>query len=338
MRGRGITYDTGFVNGGASTRGPLDPDVVRREMRVIHDDLHCTAVRVTGGDPDALELAATLAADAGLEVWFSPFTCDLTTDALLDVLADCADRAERLRGRGAEVVFVTGAELSLFTAGFLPGDVCTDRLDLLLGPRAGLGELLAGLPDRMNDFLGEAVAVVRARFGGRVTYASIPFEGVDWTPFDLVSVDLYRTAEIAEQYRGAVRGLVARGKPVAITEFGCTTHRGAAAEGARGDRMIEWGEDRMPVGLIGEHVRDEDEQAAHLLELLDVFEAEDVDTAFVVTFASYHLPHRDDPREDLDVASYGVVKVLEGRTGDTYPGLPWEPKVAFRALADRYRA
>src|SRR3954453_22742841 len=115
MRGKGITYDTGFFNEGVSNHEPFEPEVVKREMRVIHDDLHCNAVRVTGGDPNRLEIAATLAADAGLEVWFSPFTCDLTTDELLDVLADCAERAERLRLRGAQVVLVTGAEQTLFT-------------------------------------------------------------------------------------------------------------------------------------------------------------------------------------------------------------------------------
>ena len=41
----------------------------------------------------------------------------------------------------------------------------------------------------MNDFLAQAVTVVRERFGGKVTYAAVPFEGVDWTPFDIVSVD-----------------------------------------------------------------------------------------------------------------------------------------------------
>jgi hypothetical protein len=100
MRGKGITYDTGFLNAGASTREPFDPEGVKREMRVIREDLHCNAVRVTGGDPDRLEIAATHAAEVGLEVWLSPFTCDLTTDELLDFLADCAERAERLRRRG----------------------------------------------------------------------------------------------------------------------------------------------------------------------------------------------------------------------------------------------
>ncbi len=54
------------------------------------------------------------------------------------------------------------------------------------------------------------------------------------------------------------------------------------------------------------------------------------------TFARYDLPHRDDPLEDFDMASYGVVKVLEDRTGETYPDMPWEPKAAFTTLADYY--
>jgi hypothetical protein len=151
MRGKGITCDTGFLNAGTSTHEPFDPGVVRREMRIIHDDLHCTAVRVTGGDPHRLEIAAGYAAEAGLEVWFSPFTCDLTTDELLEVLADCADRAERLRQRGAEVVLLTGSELSLFTIGFLPGDTLNDRLKLLTAPDR-LPERLAELPlERMPE-------------------------------------------------------------------------------------------------------------------------------------------------------------------------------------------
>ncbi|MDJ0463832.1 hypothetical protein [Streptomyces sp. H27-C3] len=117
-----------------STRTTFDPEVVQREMRVIREDLHCTAVRVTGGDPDRLEIAATHAAGAGLEVWLCPFTCGLTTDELLAFLADCAERAERLRTQGAEIVFLTGSELSLFTHGFLPGDTLQDRIGLLSKP------------------------------------------------------------------------------------------------------------------------------------------------------------------------------------------------------------
>ncbi|MFF3869860.1 hypothetical protein [Micromonospora sp. NPDC001898] len=335
MRGKGITYDTGFVDAGESTREPFDPEVVRREMRVIREDLHCTAVRVTGGIPERLEIAARHAADVGLEVWFSPFTCDLTTDELLDVLADCAERAEGLRRRGAEVVLVAGAELTLFTKGFLPGDTLAERLDALTRPDL-LREVLPEVPARLNAFLGEAVRVVRARFGGKVTYASLPSERVDWTPFDYVSSDAYHSAEVADAYVDGIRTLVAQGKPVAITEFGCTTHRGAADLGARGMFIVEW-DGANGVRLTGDYARDEDEQAGYLRKLLDIFAAEGVDTAFWCTFAAYNLPHREDPVRDVDRASYGLVKVFEDRLGDTYPDLPWEPKAAFTALADAYR-
>ncbi|WP_306356626.1 MULTISPECIES: hypothetical protein [unclassified Nocardia] len=43
--------------------------------------------------------------------------------------------------------------------------------------------------------------------------------------------------------------------------------------------------------------------------MFDIFDAEGLDIAFWYTFASYHLPHRDDPRTDLDLASTGMVKV-----------------------------
>ena len=81
MKTRGINFDTGFLNKGSSTRESFDPDIVRREMQIIRDDLHCTAVRITGGDADRLEIAARHAADAGLEVWFCPFTNELTQES-----------------------------------------------------------------------------------------------------------------------------------------------------------------------------------------------------------------------------------------------------------------
>ena len=72
MRGKGICYDTGFFNRGVSTHEPFDPEVVGRELRVIREDLHCNAVRITGGDLERLKAAASHAAAAGLEVWTHP--------------------------------------------------------------------------------------------------------------------------------------------------------------------------------------------------------------------------------------------------------------------------
>jgi hypothetical protein len=339
MRAKGISYDTGFVRNGAISHERFDPDVVKRELGIVRDDLYCTAVRVIGGDPERLELAATYAADLGLEVWFSPYPLELTTDEMVALFADCAERAERLRQRGAEVVFVAGAELSLMNKGFLPGDTFDDRLDLLLNQGDRLRERVGELSARVNDFLGDAVAVVRERFGGKITYAAIPLERVDWAPFDIVGVDLYRSAEVADQFSEGVRTLVAQGKPVAITEFGTAAYRGAGDRGARALEIVEYDKDTgAPIRLNGEYIRDETGQATYLRELLEIFDAAGVDSAFVFLLVLDGFPHRPDgdPRDDLDLASPGIVKVLGNHHGDTYPDMPWEPKAAFTALADYY--
>jgi hypothetical protein len=114
------------------------------------------------------------------------------------------------------------------------------------------------------------------------------------------------------------------------------TYRGAAEAGGSELSIIEWGDRGRPARLMSDYSRDENEQARYLRELLAVFDAEGVDNAFVYTFARYDLPHRDTRAEDFDVASRGIVKVLEGRCGDLYPEMPWEPKAAFDALADYY--
>jgi hypothetical protein len=102
--------------------------------------------------------------------------------------------------------------------------------------------------------------------------------------------------------------------------------------------IVEYDVTGRPVGLDADYVRDEPGQAAYLRELLEILDAEGVDSAFVYFFAFDNFPHRPgDPRRDLDLASLGIVKVLEDRNGDTYPDMPWEPKAAFTALGEYYR-
>lgn len=339
MRAKGMTYDTGLRREGDISRKNFEPAVVKRELAIIRDDLHCTAVQVVGGDPHRLELAASYAAELGLEVWFSPYPLELTTDQILSLFTDCAQRAEQLRRTGAEVVFVTGVELTVMNHGFMPGNSLEDRLDHLLGQPDGRPERLTEVSRRLDAFLADAVAVVREHFHGRTTYAAIPFERVDWTRFDIMSVELIRSAEVADQFRDGVRSLVAQGKPVAITGFGASTYRGAGDRGARGMEIVETDESTgAPLRLDGHYVRDEAGQANYLRDVLAIFDSEGVDSAFVFLFALETHPHRPDghPHDDLDLASPGIVKVLEDRYGETYPNMRWEPKTAFATVASLY--
>jgi hypothetical protein len=325
MRAKGIAYDTGFVRHGEISVASFDLEVVRRDLAVIRDDLHCNAVHLVGGDPERLEQAAHIAADLGLEVWFSPYPLELAPDEILRLFDDCARRAERVRAGGAEVVFVAGVELSIMNDGFLPGDDVMDRVKRLLGNAERMLEASA----RLNEFLARAVAVVREHFQGRVTYACIPFERVDWELFDIMSFELIRSAEVADRYAAGIRNVVAQGKPVAITGFGTAAWRGSGAVAPRSMEIVEVDEGGLPVRVKDGYVRDEGEQAAYLRELLEIFEAEGVDGAFVYMFALNNYTHRpDDPGRDFDMAGPGIVKVYEDGS--------WEPKAAFGAVAEVY--
>lgn len=337
MRAKGVAYDTGFIYRGSVSRERFDPGVVRRELAIIRDDLHCNAVQVVGGDPGRLELAARHAAELGLEVWFSPCPLELAPGEILALFADCAERAERLRKAGAEVVFVAGIELSLMDRGFVPGNTVQERLSWLFS-EPGRRERLTGVSACLGDFLARAVAEIRERFAGKITYASIPFERPDWALFDIVSVELIRNADVAGQYRDGVRSLVAGGKPVAITGFGASTYLGAGDRGARAMEIVEYDDSQTPLRLDGKYTRDEPGQAANLREVLEILDVEGVDSAFVWLFELCNFPHRPDgdPRDDLDLASPGIVKTLENRHGDTYPDMTWEPKAAFAAVAECY--
>jgi hypothetical protein len=71
--------------------------------------------------------------------------------------------------------------------------------------------------------------------------------------------------------------------------------------------------------------------------MLAIYEAEDIDSAFWNTFAGFeYTRHLTDPHHDFDLASYGVVAVLDQGRGTTYPDMTWEPKQVFGALAAAY--
>ena len=318
------------------------------------NDLHCNAVRICGQDIDRLVIAGQDALEQGLEVWVSPELWDNSPEDTLDYVAEAAKRAEELRKhRPGQVIFSVGSELTLFMQGILEGDTFLERLH----QPSFAEQIRSGAHNAPLDaFLAKADDAVRQVLKGNVTYASVPLETVDWGRFDFVAVDPYRDARIRDRFTDLLRRFFAHGRPVVITEFGCCTYRGAADAGGMGWAIVdldiaELG--KRPPELNGEYVRDEAEQAEELTDLLTIFDDSDVDGAFVFTFVAPTSPYSDDPRYGLDMASYSLVKSYGNRLGDlaatfpdppwdtdrsgtTYPGVPWEPKQSFQAVADFY--
>jgi hypothetical protein len=351
MRIKGVCYDVGTVMA-FNWRPHFSKDSVRRELEIIKEDLHCNAVKISGWDISRLSTAAELAMEQGLEVWFCPTIIDRSPEETLRYLGLAAKAAEEVRGRGKDsVVFMVGGESTLFMRGILEGKNFMARLaNPNLFARVKAGEHNKPL----NEFLAKANQTVRSVYRGRVTYASLVWEAVNWDHFDFVGVDHYRTTKMGERYLEMLAPSFKHGKPVVVTESGHMTIAGAGEEGmlksAAGletsiinekSRFIHY---RLPVvgrlvrpHLNGSHVRDEEWQASMLVETLQMLDNAGVDGAFVLGFLEQTKPYNDDPRHDLDMASFSLVKYFEGgRRGTTYPDMPWEPKESFKAVADYY--
>ncbi len=329
---RGVCYDVGHSFGGSSTRPELDPSVVHRELEIIRRDLHCNCVRICGTDLARIRLAAAQALSLGLEAWLCPELFGCGEAATLGCIISAARIAEALRRQWpGRVVLSVGTELSWFMTGILTSSSFADRIT---GP--GFWQQFHGTDAaaRLNGFLARAAEAARDTFSGLVTYAAAPAEPVDWTVFDLVCLDVYRDAVNRKIISDLLEPAFAYGKDVVISEVGCCTYRGAEDYGGLGWQIIDYS--ISPPELNGDYVRDEAMQASELTDMLGLLEGCGVHGIFVMTFVSPTLIHTTDSRTDLDMASFSLVKSYRDGAGASYPGLGWEPKQAFGAVAEYF--
>ncbi|GHP00434.1 hypothetical protein KSF_104810 [Reticulibacter mediterranei] len=330
MQRKGINYDVG-IELKHVTRPTFDMEVVHRELEIIKNDLHCNAVRIAGTDIDRLITAAEDALEQGLEVWLSPQRPEKSEQETLDYIVTCAAAAEALRQRLPALVFILGSELTLFMQGIIPGKTVLERV----GNPAFREYIQTGAQNKpLHAFLAQATGAVRQVFHGNVTYASVQLESVDWGFFDFVCLDHYREARNRDSYAESLKRYFLHGKPVIITEFGCCTYQGAEQAGGRGWMIVDFS--KIPPQLNGKYVRDEGLQAQELSDLLALLEGAGVDGMFVFTFVAPAFPYHEDPRYDLDMASYALVKSYAGKHGISYPEMMWEPKAAFKTLAKSF--
>lgn len=365
MNRKGVCYDSGSYMA-FNWRPYFDAAGVRRELEIIRKDLHCNAVRITGSDIGRLTTSSRAALEQGLEVWISP-TVWGAQDSTLALTVKAAGEAERLSQEYPDkVVFVVGGEFTLFIDGIVKGRNFMERMANVAkdfgqqrqpgqqpaDPTESIGRLKAAAHNRLLErFLHEVAGSVRRVFRGKMTYASLVWESVDWGLFDYVGIDHYRAAKIKDRYVDMLRPAFESGKPVVITEFGVPTYEGAEINGAGlgGDiieRKSQFFHYRLPVlGRLvrpkltsGKHVRDEGLQARELVDQLTILDNAGVYGAFVSTFVEQTKPYDDDPRYDLDMGSLSLVRYYEGgkRHGTTYPDMLWEPKESFRAVGDFY--
>ena len=197
---------------------------------------------------------------------------------------------------------------------------------------------------RMRDFLQRAVEIVRARFGGPVSYASLPLEDVDWS----CSTSSLRTPPTAPPRpanatpsscapswsRGVRRG--------SRRDHGVRLRRAprGGRRGRLGDWKNVWDDNARAVGLKGmtcgpERAGDLPARAARRLRVGG-------DRRRVRLHLRALRPSA--PRRTGRRSRHGECRRGEGarrsgrRARQALPDMPWEPKVAFDTLAELYDA
>ncbi|MFJ4876368.1 abortive phage infection protein [Streptomyces sp. NPDC088745] len=306
-------------------------DRMRRDLRVIADRLHASSVSLFGTGIDRLAATAAEAAERGLHLWLQPRLADAPHADILDHLAETGRVAERLRRQGARVELSVGCEFVLFVPGIAPGADAVERIKNLTEGNFDPVRLARGL----SEFIARAASTGRSVFRGPLTYGAAHEDDVDWRLFDVVGVNYYGHHRRRSGYVKDLTRHQKWGKPVAVTEFGTCTFEGAPEKGGMGWDAVDHTKD--PPEIVGGPVRSERAQAAYLADVLDVFESLNLYAAQAYQFVAPDAPHRPhDPRHDLDLASYALVKPLWKRQDRPTAAWHWEPKESFHTLARHY--
>ncbi|MDQ0578905.1 abortive phage infection protein [Streptomyces rishiriensis] len=328
LRRRGVVYTVGE---GETPATGWTAERMRADLRAIRQDLHADTVDVTGDGVERLAATATEAAERGLHVWLQPTLGDVPARDILEHLAETGRVAQRLRRQGASVDLSVGCEFWLFVPGIVPGGTVLERVRNLMN---GTYDPVV-MQRRLDAFTARAASTGRSVFDGRLSYAAAQDDQVDWSLFDIVGIDYYSSFPRPADHVRELRRHTRRGKPLAITEFGACAYAGAPDAGGMGWDVVD--HDKDPEEIKGHLVRSERTQAEHLTTLLGVFEAMGLYAAMAFEFVTPDAPHRaDDPRYDLDMASYAVTRTVRNRPGHPEAGWHWEPKQAFHALARHY--
>jgi len=324
---RGINYDVGTKFGTMMTaQAHLSTRQLIHDFKTIASKLYCNAIHLYGTDVERLKDCAAVALKQGLAVWLQPRLIDAFPEQALDHLAQTAEAAERLRQQYKTVTLDIGCELTAFMSGIIPGDTYVHRIASL----AASEQLFRQFDNRLNAHLAKAIQIARANFNGKISYAAALWETVDWTDFDIIGLDYYHMAYNKDTYVRDLRKFRTFDKPIVITEFGCCSYQGAEDKGPAGYDIVDWSK---PVPeLNGRYIRDEHVQADYLAKLIKIFEEEKIDGYFAYVFSNPDQPYSPEARYDLDMASFGVVKVTSVGDGD----VTWEPKEAFHTIATMY--
>lgn len=345
MKYRGIVYDVGLqYNPDEYSVETYNDSIVKYDMKVIADSLHCNAVRIEGEDIKRLVAASEIASENGLKVFFNPWWMNATAEQVIPYMAEAAKAAEELREKGLDITFVAGCEFSLFNKGIFDGNSVNERIKSMINflfpemNEESKQKSIDSVVGKLNTILAEIVEGVRANFKGEVTYSAGTWEPVDWSIFDIVGVDYYRMKETDDEYLNGIQKYMNHGKPVWVMEVGCCAFEGAADLGS-GAFAVCQGVDENGNGIYAGGIpprRSEKEQADYDERQIRILNNSGIEGMFIFEFSFPIAPYRESGL-DSDLTAYPIVKSFPKDDPRSMKMPPWEPKEAFYRVSSVYR-
>jgi len=249
--------------------------------------------------------------------------------------------AEGLRKKYKRVVFIVGNELLIDSRVIFDAPRVSQRVEFLksysnlkFGIKNEIPQLkkiyspmrkfLKKTENSIKEFVETLRVEASKNFKGKITYASLQLEEINWNNFDIIGVNLYKHQWNASAYFNEIKRFKSFGKPVAITEFGTCAYKGASKLGGAAYAVVDYKTSTIKKGII----RDENEQAEYLAALIKLYSKENIFATFIFDFKEEWKIHSKNPKNDLDLSSFGIVKVSEN--GEVIP------KKAFNVVRKLY--
>lgn len=332
----GVVYDVGLMFGGKNLSvSNFRKEQVVYDMSIIKHVLNCNTVRIEGENLDRLSIATEEAHKQGLKVLFNPWKMEADSATTVDYMIRASKVAEKLRLKGADLIFVTGCEYTLFNRGVFPGDTFDKRIAWLmkLGSMPNPMEEIQG--KKLNLILQSMASQVRKNYHGKIVYSSGAWETVDWTNFDYVGVDYYHNNESDEQYIEGLNRYKSIGKPVIVMEMGCCAYQGAAERGGNGFSVFKVVDSNGNGIYEGgkKPVRDESVQADYISKNIDLLQKAGESGIMVYVF-SYPIYPYSKTGVDYDMVAYSLVKSFPSTDARNKQIPSWEPKEAFYRVGE----
>lgn len=321
---RGINYNAGIEYDSFSPRAEkIDLERLNKDL-VLIKKLNCNTIRLYGSHIDKLILYSEEALKTGFHVWISPRLIDGGKQQTINFIGETAKKAEQLRKKYKNVVFIVGNELLIDSKVVFDTPRVFNRVNFLKSyidfvyavknetPQlkkiySSMRKFIEKTDMKIKDFVETLRLVASKNFKGQITYASHPYEKINWDNFDIVAVNLYKNQWNDSNYVDELKKFKSFGKPVAITEFGTCAYKGSSKLGGSAYDIVDYRTKTIKKGII----RDENEQAEYLKGLLGIYLKENIFATFIFDFKEEWKIHSKNPEKDLDLSSFGIVKILE---------------------------